>query len=157
MRNSAKPIRKGSRTAPEIRERIRELWAQDYNSRQIADQLAEEFAVAPNERTVRNYVRRLSLEREANRAATDDELWSFWADSMTPEDARLVLALPARLRERLPEGFARRYVRARRAFPELSDLAAWGFALRAGSTGRQEAADEMLRHVAAITGREVEQ
>lgn len=155
MRHTEGISRKGSKVAPEIRQRIRELWATHHNSRQIADQLGAEFEVAPNERTVRNYVRRLSAELEATRAATND-LWSFWSDSMTPEDARLVLALPARLRERLSNDFARRYVRARRAFPELSDLAAWAFALRASTTGPTEAADEMLEHVATITGREVE-
>lgn len=125
------------------------MWAAGYrNAVQMVNELAEELPQAPSERTVRGIIRPW---REAEAAAFSAEAWDFMDPGMSPEDARIVVDFYAtsdpaypRLRPRLTPEDARRFVRLRRAFPELSLESAWLAAVLWEVSEREEREERLI-------------
>jgi hypothetical protein len=151
-------MRRGSRTRRAIRDRILELHAErGLNAVQIVDVLGAEFDEVPHERTVRGILHEL---REA--AGSTSPRWRFFDPGMAPEDARLVMdyylevgALPANLASRgigfkpggawprpIAADVARRFVRVRRAYPELEPRRAMRLA-RSGPDDEHQLAEQI--------------
>lgn len=126
-------MRAGSRTSPDVRRRIFELYDAGLNAAQIAKKLVD---VEIHERTVRRILKQQVGPPQGSLGAGGATAWSFFDDDMAPEDARLVLdyyaTLPDAGRANQPRPIlkpvARIYVRVRRALPELSPAVAMGFA-----------------------------
>lgn len=102
----------------------------------------------PGERTVRNLIRPI---REAAATEAAGQPWDFMDPAMTPEDARLVMDYigeqdrPLRPSARL----AGRFVRIRRAYPEMPPLFAWTHAVWWGTAAGRERAFTYIAQVGA--------